>query len=335
MKNVNSKQVNAAIKKNKKNLLAMIIFIIIGLLFIGYYAYESDKISKKDAVSFHDVIAEGKTDIGLKVKVDISAIPYVFAEYDKEEKTNKYYFLMDDNYLYIGFLDYDTYQKLNTENIYEHPITVEGFTKKIPDDVIDLAIEVYNEESEEELLNEGNYKLYIGELYLDTTENVNNYSILFVLGVISIGIGLIMGVIYWKQKSQIKKMISKYTENEWLAIENEIQNHIIIGNPKLYLYLTENYIVDIHHGLNIIEYKDIIWIYPYQLKQYGVTTNQSIIIYTSDKKKHVIANLGGFSKKNKELLEDIMNLIVTKNKQVLCGYTKENKTQIKNLYGIK
>lgn len=158
MKNVHSKQVNAAIKKNKKNLVAMIIFIIIGLLLIGYYVYGSNLASKEEAISFHDVIAEGKIDTDLKVKVEVSTVPYVFAEYDKDEKSNKYYFLMDDNYLYIGFLDYNTYQKLSEEEISKYPITVEGFTKKIPDEVIDLAIEVYNEEAQEEVLNNGNYK---------------------------------------------------------------------------------------------------------------------------------------------------------------------------------
>jgi len=136
-------------------------------------------------------------------------------------------------------------------------------------------------------------------------------------------------------KNKINKKINKFTSNEWNLIEEELDKDETIYYEKLKLYLTENYVVSLINGIDIFSYNDIIWMYPFLTKQYGKTTSKSIIITTNDKTKYEIAYISNLSKKATESYEDAINLIYNKNKQMILGFSEENKEQAKNLYGIK
>ena len=75
--------------------------------------------------------------------------------------------------------------------------------------------------------------------------------------------------------------------------------------------------------------------YPFVSKQNGITTSKSLIIRTNDKMKHQISNINNFSKKRKEEYDEVMNFIYNKNKKITLGFSKENRQQMKDLYGIK
>ena len=73
-------------------------------------------------------------------------ILFAVYEIDGEEEELKYYLVMDnDNYLYIIYMKDSEYKKLNVDSIETNPIKVKGLTKKIPNDIKELAIESYNE----------------------------------------------------------------------------------------------------------------------------------------------------------------------------------------------
>lgn len=334
MKNINIKPVQVVVRKNRTNLIASIIFLVISLVLLiwaGIILIEGNP----DSIYLHDLIANESIEENISVKVDLVSIPYAFAEYSEDDDSNKYYFLMDNDYLYVGYLDYKTYNKLESKNLEEELVTLEGITKKIPDDIIELAIQVYNREKGEVFLTEENYKLYIGEICLDTTEVTKNINFQIVFSFSSFIVGVAMGFLYLKQNHQIKKTISTYTDSEWREIEKQLSDNVIMSNNKMNIYFTTDYIVDINHGLHVLKYSDIVWVYPYQLKQYGLVINQSIIVYNQNGKKIVISSINSSSNVIHELINDFISLIIKNNSNVLVGYTKENCKTVKELYQIR
>ena len=319
-------------KKTRNYLIYTIIFLGLGVLCFGW-AYYISETTKDTGITLHELIYKGSTKEKEIVELTVTERPYVFAEYDDILTSPKYYFLMDDDYLYVGYLDYETYQKLNQEDINENPVTIKGVTKKIPSDVIDIAIEVYNEDLGEEFLTKGNYKSYIGEICIDTASDLVDNLFQIILGIIFIITSLIYLIIYFYRNAKIKK-IQKDTTT-WDKVKNELEKDNVIDYSKFGLFLTENYIVDGLKGLTLIPYKDIVWVYLHEHKYNGITCNRYLMVVTNNKKKIMIAGLNGLHPKAKNTYLEIMEKIYEKNKNILIGFTKENQKQIKDLYQIK
>ncbi len=333
MKIVKSKQIAQTINKNRINLIVTLIFLFIGILFMAW-AFLFHRFDNGNTKFLHDMMAEGKAYVGEKAKIEVFENPYVFAEYESNKEHGKYYFLMDEKYLYIGYLNNKTFSELSSSDIGENPIIVKGITKDLTDDVISLAIEVYNEQTGEDFLTRENYKQYIGEVYLDTVDSGFN-GLYLMVGIISLIPGSVLGYSYWQHRKQFNKVMNSYTDTEWQLIEKELESTNTNTKLKVPFYLTENYIVDISNGLDIIKYSDIVWIYSYQIKQYGMIVKQSLIVYTKDGNKHNIAHVNSASKKKMQLLEEVISDVISKNSGVVSGYTKENRKQMRDLYNIK
>ncbi|MDD6224414.1 MAG: hypothetical protein PUB18_05395 [bacterium] len=330
---IESDQIQELIQKHKKKLILPFLFLIVSIMFfLSHYIIHTKQLT--EIYPFHDVIVGEEMEENILVEVEVSEIPVVFAQYSARKNTSKYYFLMDDDYMYVGYLDTDTFRTLNRTDISAHPIKIQGYTKQLSGEVIDLMIEAYNREIGYEFLTLDNYADYVGKVYLDTTKvNRSNY-LLLGMGGVCFALSIIMTISYFKGSSQIRKIVYSYSAEEWKLIEQELQENVVFEKADLNFYLTDHYIIDLNSGLRIIRYSDIVWIYLYQLTQYGITTNQSIIVYTKNKKKHILLSIHSSSQKRKALLEEIISMIVEKNTKILIGYTKENRKQMKDLYQI-
>lgn len=318
-------------KKIRIFLYGAILFFILASCCFGW-AYSIHN-QLKNSSTLHELIFNGSKKEKDIVSLTITERPYVFAEAENDlnSMSPKYYFLMDEKYLYIGYLDYGTYSKLDSEDIYENPITIRGITRTIPEDVIDIAIEVYNEGLEEALLTKENYKNYIGEICIDTVSDLADNIFQIIIGTLFFIISIIYFLIYCSRKQKVQKI--KKDTILWDEIQEELGNQETIEYPKLPTYLTPNYIIDGSNGLIRIAYTDIIWIYPHETKYKRITSKRNLIVFTNNKKRFLIAELNGIYPKDYCL--NIMKDIYEKNQNILIGYTKENKKQIKNLYQIK
>lgn len=320
------------LKKTNNYLICAILFLLFSLGCFGWAYFVTSNVKDNDE-SLHDLIYKGSTQENQVVSLTVTEKPYLFAEYDTDSTSDKYYFLMDENYLYVGYLDYATYLKLNNDKIEEEPITIKGITTIIPDDVIDIAIEVYNEEVGDEFLTKGNYKSYIGEICIDTVNEIGDNLFQILLG-ISFGIiGFIYLVIYIIKRNKIN--IMKKDIMLWEKIKIELESSETLDYYKFGLCLTPNFIVDGSKGLNLISYADIVWIYLHEQKYNGITCYRHLIAVTKNKKKFIIAELTGIHSKVKNTYLEIIKDIHNKNQSMLVGYTKENKKQVKNLYQVK
>lgn len=330
------KFLDARLKKVKKKttnyLVCTIIFLVLGILCFGW-AYYIDNTTKDTGVTLHELIYNGSTEEKEIVNLTVTEVPYVFAEYDDMITSPKYYFLMDKDYLYVGYLDYATYKKLDKEDISTNPVKIKGVTKKIPDDVIDIAIEVYNEDYGSEFLTKGNYKSYIGEICIDTNSDLVDNIFQIILGFSFILIAFIYAIIYLYRISKIKK-VQKDTVI-WDKVKSELDKEDVLDYSKFGLFLTENYIVDGLKGLTVIPYNDIVWIYLHEHKYNGITANRYLVVVTKDKKKKMIAGIDGVHPKAKNTYVEIIGRIYDKNNNMLVGFTKENQKQIKDSYQIK
>lgn len=334
MNEVKSNVLQDVLKKSKSNLIIWLFVVILSVVIFSLGFLTEDQ-AKKKAVSLHDIIVEGDISENKMVYVNSSEIPYAFAYYP-DDSSGKFYFLWDENYMYVSFLSESEFNKLNHEDIKNNPSMVYGVTKNIPDDIKKLALDAYNEAVEEEYqINESEFADYFGVIYLDATETTVSTVVCIALGIIGLIIGvvglLITGIVRLRLTSKIKKINS----DEWEMINRELEEEESFYYKNAKLALTRNYIVDFSKGLKVIRYEDVLWIYKFEYRQNGIKTQDSIVLITKDKKKHMIASLGGYTKKSKEVSKEIIETIYKKNDSMLVGYTKENRQKMKEKFQIK
>ncbi len=151
-----------------------------------------------------------------------------------------------------------------------------------------------------------------------------------VLGLIFLLFGLhIFNIMSYFSLLKKCKQIKKYfTINN---IINELKN--ISFNVAGNYILTDNYIIDLTSKNFIIKYTDIILIYKkHVFKRYSIDTVLNIV--TINNKNHKFAIDTDCNTINLEY-KDFSDIILSKNKNVLVGKTKENKKIVKEKYGIE
>lgn len=324
------------ISKGKGYLVAAIIFLIISIFLtaVMYFGYQDDM---QNPIKLIDANEEGKY-----ASVNVSLMTDNFATNDYSDTTHKTYFILDEeNILYIADIDEENLARLQEVYNYSYSdeesavapesVEIKGMTKEIPDDLKQIAIESYNEMFDENYLDNSNFSDYFGLVYLDTYESpMTDFTVSLVIIIPIVIIGLVFMVIYFVNKNNTKKTKQKYADN-WDKIINEINDENSLYYKNIRLYLTKNYLISYQNGLKIIDYKDVIWMYPHEYRYNGFVTQKSIYVVTRNSKTHNLITLG-ISKKNKILFEEIYNTLINKMPDILNGYTKENIKAAKELY---
>lgn len=326
MKEFENKTIEKTYQKIQMVLYVGLFILFIGVILFGYSIYKADSVTK---TPMYELIANNQEE-NLYGYIDIDSEPYEFAYY--EDDPNHVYFVTDENRIYIAQMSSETYEKIKNAT---YPIRVEGSTVFADDSLKEVAIESYNEimEEEEYMLSLEDFDSVFGSIYLnlETTPLTTNDIILvvgFMLGII----GLIVVIVGVFQKVRYKKQLKKLSLEEKIKIQKELQDEkTSFYYEKAQVYLTENYILNLAHVFEAIPYKDVLWIYPYELRYYGFKTAQSIYLITKDGKKHIIASMSVVTKSSKEAMEEIYQTILKKNPKILNGFTKENRQKIKEL----
>lgn len=332
MREIKSEQIKQIVKKTKNNL---IIWLIVAFCSAAIFALSlnMDKIRKGE--NFHELLATGEKKENKFVTLEVTEQPYVFAYYPGDN-SGKFYFLWDEEYIYVAFLNEKEFKRLNTEDIKENHLKVSGMTKAIPSDIKKLALEAYNENvSKEDQLSSSQFNEYFGVLYLDQTAVDPATVVCLLVGLIGWMTGFICFITNLIIFAKLKGKMKKISDEDWEAINNELDSEDAFYYKNAKISLTKNYLVDFSRGLKIFKYSDILWMYKYEYRYNGINTQLSIILYTENKKRHVVATLPGYTKKSKEVNREIMESIMDKNKKMLVGYTKENRQKMKEEYQIK
>lgn len=336
MKRFTNENVKKEYKKIVRNILISILFIVIALGF-GYWETLIVNNSEKNKVDLDSIIvSDNKNKDNKKAYLDAKSIPYQFAV--SSSTVNSYYIISDGEYLYVAFMSPSDFDKLNKESIKDTPIRIEGITKYTSKEIKQLAIDAYNEGLEEDKkITLANFDSYFGSVYLDMTEiDASVAMVQLILFMIFMGIGNILLIISIIRLIRFKRSLNKLDGTKVNELDNEMNNEKAFYYSKVKLYLTDNYIINFKGTFRAIKYSDVLWMYPYEIRQNGVRTSKSIKILVNNAKTYIIATIDVYTKKSKAVYDEIWDTIVKKNPNMLLGYTSENiKAMNKKIKEIK
>lgn len=319
--------------KSKKSILIIglvILAIAIGLIVAGCIT-NKNKYNNEEVHVYNDLIAEDKDKEEMLVELEIAEIPYLFATKEENSTKQKFYFAIDKyNYWYIVRLTDKTYEKLEEQynaDKENFKYTLKGYIYNDPSELKRLAISAYNENLSEEAekLTYTNFKDYLGSTYLDETETPFDDTASTFIGV-GIGVAIISFIfliIYISKATKIKSTLKKYDIED---LKDELSNCDMNEYKKQSVYLTNKYLISTLNGLDVFEYKDILWIYNEKRKQNGISLGVWLMVCTADKKRIQVA-----SAQKDDILIEIMTKIKEKNQDILVGFTGDNNKQYKEL----
>lgn len=319
--------------KSKKSVL--IVGLIILAIAIGLFVASQVMNTKKDegvqVYTYNDLIDKNKDKENMKVKLEIADLPELFATKTEKNTEYNFYFASDkENYKYIIRITDDTYKKMEetyNTNKDNFKYVLEGYIYDDSNELKQRAISEYNKglSIDEEKLTLSNFRYYLGSTYLDEEITPTSSETNVLMGM-SIGIGiiaLVCFIIYVSKAIRIKTTLKKYSIDE---LKEELSTCDINEFKKQSVYLTNKYVISTLNGLDVFEYKDILWTYNEKRRQNGVSLGYWIIACTESKAKIQIA----YAKKD-DILIQIMSRIKEKNQNMLVGFTPDNINQYKEL----
>ena len=302
-----NEKLNKLIQKDRTLLMVGLacLLVLVGCICWGV------SLSKKAVPQIMEV---EKVDTGAYLNTKIE--PYGFAARNGQKEWLA--IVADENhYLYIVQLTNTQFNEIEsyfTTAAEDAVYRIEGQTRQIDSNIASLALEAYNDEMEDEdkKIAEEDFNMYFGYFYLEMGE-AQDYSLPVMLGTISsilalslISVGLIATS---RTKKTVNSEVYQKAIEELNNPENETKNAI----------LTKNYIVYSNCGLNIVDYKDVTWVYRHTYRYNGVP-NHSLAYYVKGSKKMHLISYG----LNQKAVDELVLYISNKNPKTLVGYTKEN-----------
>lgn len=320
---------NKEYKKINNYLYVFIIFLALGALFIALGIYENQKLI--DSYTYlNDVIVNKNNESNINAYLDITYVPYSFAKYE-DDSNYAFYIAYDDTYYYIVYLSDSIYNELNEMEDFDK-VTLYGTTLEIPDNVKQIAIEVYNERAnEEDQISLEDFNRYFGGVYLNNVSLSKQNIAFYIISIIPFLIALGFLSVFIYEKIRFKKGLNKLTEKERDRLIKELESDKLTYYDKYHLILTKDFIISFNRRLSIIKYQDLIWIYEYSIKKYGITISKNITVMDKSGKKYNILSSDNLDKKRNIIIKEIITTITNKNDFVLVGLSKKNEEAINEI----
>ncbi len=329
MKNFTNPVILAEFKRHSKFLIIGSLLIILGIVFLIWGNKVTDE-AHKTMPSLHDVIVKENAKENVLTYVDSTNYPYLFAGYDNADA--KYYFIQDDNYIYVAYMDQETSNRLSDDSLYTDNKSERliGISTLVSKDVKEIAVDTYNKIFPDNPITTADYNNYFGAVYLDMTSPDTEVAFMqyflcfltFVIGIFYVFFGLI-------STYRFKKNIKKMTFDDIRAIDTETLSKEAFYYEKMHLYLTSSYIVLMNGTFKVIPYADIIWLYPFEQRVNGIKSSQSIMVVTKDGKTTTVLTVPTITKNRLEIYDEIFNTIAHQNDDMVIGYTDENSKYVR------
>ena len=143
MKNFTNPVIIQEFKNHYQKLIIGILLIILGIVFL-ILGNKVTTDAHKTMPSLHDVIVKQDNKDGVLTYIDSTSYPYLFAGYDDTD--TKYYFIKDENYIYVAYMDQETSNRLSDDSLYANNKTEKliGISAVTPTDVKKIAVDTYN-----------------------------------------------------------------------------------------------------------------------------------------------------------------------------------------------
>ena len=156
-------------------------------------------------------------------------------------------------------------------------------------------------------------------------------NICIMLGFITFITGMVMLISYFIKAKKYKKYFKSTSRNELNIINSQLNSKDSFNYKDLKLFLTDNYIVSYINNFYAVKYEDVLWIYEHIQRVNGFRAYTAILVMDKNFKLHTIVQTSLNTKAKKESFDEIIETISNKNKNILMGYTKENRDKIKNM----
>lgn len=311
------------LNKNKTMKKCFITFFILSILGFSLSVIIANR-EYPDTIDIEEISGENQY-----VNCEVDAITESIANYSKDDNIiDEYYLATDGSRVYILNLSKAQYSLLCNElqNQSGEGVTINGLTKNIQSDLKQIAIDIYNDAYETDTLTSENFGEYFVPYLINAKYNPNGSATIlkgigYIFGFLTISFGIYYIFIIVKSRKNIDKF-SK--DNNLEELIKQLSSSSKVEYEKSKIIFLNDYIISYASVIRIINYKDIIWIYPYDFRVYGMVTTKRIMIVTKDKKQYVIANTSTFGKKGKNNHEKCMNEIIKRRPNALIGYTVEN-----------
>lgn len=330
------------LKKAKKTVVGIKIAYVIVLLAIiisaGVVVYR-EEYKMPEAIDFTTNGAIGMA-TDQYAYLDVEGLTEEVAIYGVEDandpSNDRYYIAINEGYLYIVDLNFETIDQLKAIQEYTYStdenavapdaVKIYGMTEDIPIELKQMILDYYNNSaSEENKITLEEFDLYFGSVLLNVRRDAIDTTIENVI----IGIGIIILVIIIILHISLKVVTGRTTKylknNEYEEdLAHQLDDNVEEKYYKDKVIFTKDYFVDVKGNLVAFKFSDVKWIYAHTLKQYGfITINSSIIIHLKDGKTHLqCVEIRG--KQTEEFVE-VFNKICDKiPADALKGYTQEN-----------
>lgn len=326
MKDFTNENVSKEYTKYKNMFLIGLFFYALAIVVIcwGYFKTPSDGDSMKDLTLNNPV--ENKT-----AYIDAHGVSPAFYK----AGTLGYYFVIDDEYFYVVKMTESKYNEVK-EASDENIIRLVGGTKSANTltSMKSNAIKAYNTllSADETKLTTNDYDNEFSSIYLDMdASTMEAKDIAIVIAALVALFGFSFTIAGGLTMRRFKKKIEKLTEEERHKIDKEMNDKDAFYYKNAHTYLTKNYIVNFSNTFEAIPYKDVIWVYKYELRRNGMKAQQNVQVMTKDGKNHAIATLSGLTKKANDVFNEILETVAKNCTNALVGYTKENRNKVKEL----
>ena len=329
MSKINNPKVKRASAGKMVGLLISIAMILVAAFFFYLEHYEHKK-NTENPVAFAEAYNDERLEDDIYVCIDITSEPYEIGHYDDSEQ---YYYVSDEYDLYIIKCSQSQYEEITAEVNEKGVSQVIGPVCHLNDEVIETAIDIYNESSTsaDDIIDRNDFDSYFQDVALNVGASGASSNDSFAIGLILGLFGLLLFMFNALRVAKYRKTFKNLSDIDAEVISQELESPQTVYLKKCKTFLTPRYIVSIGNYLAIIPYSEILWAYKFTQSYNFIPVYTDVKIMTRDLKETPIANMGPLTTGKDQVIAQLFGTIQQYNPQVAFGYTDELRNYFNNL----
>ncbi|AOZ96074.1 DUF6709 family protein [Butyrivibrio hungatei] len=344
---IKNPEIKASYKKLKR---AMILWFTPGILLLlipgclyAYTAHANKATAAEDRQAQYDLADSNKVNQAKEnetAQITLTKVPsLIFSENDET-----YYILDYNGFYFVAIIDSNDFNKIRHEIDENGKYTLYGFLQEPSDGAKNKALEYVNEiTGKEHQYSEydqllGKYALNVEEDYAGVGVPIEKIKNFMIGAAIFIICSFIFGFSALSKYRYMVTSMRHLSDMDYEQMEKELESANVTRYPQNLIF-TENYLVHLHSSsiyrdstdkeslVLFTKYSDIKWIYPSNRSMNGTVTNYGIAVYGPQIGTCNILSLPT-SEKDVQIINGVINHLLSKCPQALFGYNDENKQKL-------
>lgn len=339
---------NPIIKNNYKSIQRKIVFCIlctiiciaipIGMLLYNHHYSDahSGSVKRYDMLNLN---AETTAQSNDAAELVITEVPFLIYSYNDNN-----YYVIENERSFIAIMDNAQYHEAEASVKKTGSYKLIGYLEIPSTDIKEQFIDYFTS-TQGSSISLADYESTYGKFMLHVQDDYNGSG--FPIATIktwAITLGIMaLFFLYFAFDLAIKagiflKRLSYLSDPAYTEMEKELATTEVHKYPQN-LYLTENYLVLLHSfsafknssdrnsDSLFINFRDISWMYPSNIEQYGKIVNSGATVYNKTFGPISVLSLPA-NEQNMLMLQEIFTIISQKNPNVLFGYNEDNQQKM-------